>query len=55
MTDFKDAFKVLTSTPGPFPWQIELYQKWFANGEIPDSCNLPTGMGKTAVVVLGWL
>lgn len=54
MIKFEEAFKILTETKGPFPWQIELYEKRFAKGEIPRSCNLPTGLGKTAVIAI-WL
>ena len=49
---FDDAFKELTGYR-PFPWQKELFKK-FAQGEIPSSCNLPTGMGKTNVITI-WL
>ena len=35
----------------PFP-----YQRRFAEeGEIPESVDIPTGLGKTAMAVLGWL
>lgn len=54
MVDFVKAFKTLTATQGPFPWQVELYEKWFSQGIIPISCNLPTGLGKTAVIAI-WL
>jgi len=54
LVDFEEAFKLLTGTNGPFPWQIELYKKWFAKGKFPHSCNLPTGLGKTAVIAI-WL
>lgn len=54
MIKFEEAFKILTETKGPFPWQIELYEKWFAKGAFPSSCNLPTGLGKTAVIAI-WL
>jgi CRISPR-associated endonuclease/helicase Cas3 len=47
-----DAFKALTDH-SPFPWQVELFKK-FARGEIPPSCNLPTGLGKTNVIAI-WL
>lgn len=50
---FAKWFKKLTGTQGPFPWQIELYRE-FVNGEIPHSCNLPTGLGKTAIIAI-WL
>ena len=52
-TTFKTRFKVLTGHE-PFPWQIELFEKRFANGEFPHSCNLPTGLGKTLIVAI-WL
>jgi CRISPR-associated endonuclease/helicase Cas3 len=54
MIDFEEAFKVLTGTKGPFPWQTSLYEDWFVKGEFPRSCNLPTGLGKTAVIAI-WL
>jgi len=50
---FDDAFEALTGH-APFPWQQRLYHEWFAKGEIPPSCNLPTGLGKTSVVP-SWL
>ena len=49
---FADAFKALTGH-SPFPWQVELFKK-FGRGEIPPSCNLPTGLGKTNVMAI-WL
>jgi len=49
---FDDAFENLTGHP-PFPWQRRLYDS-FENGNIPPSCNLPTGLGKTSVVAI-WL
>ena len=50
--DFPTAFAALTEHP-PFPWQEALYKR-FADGDIPDSCNLPTGLGKTSVIAV-WL
>jgi CRISPR-associated endonuclease/helicase Cas3 len=52
-TEFGAAFEALTGNP-PFPWQRELYDKWFRIGKFPSSCNLPTGLGKTSVVAI-WL
>jgi CRISPR-associated endonuclease/helicase Cas3 len=49
--NFASAFKELTENP-PFPWQSALFER-FVKGEFP-SCNLPTGLGKTAVVAI-WL
>ncbi|MCS6866130.1 MAG: type I-U CRISPR-associated helicase/endonuclease Cas3 [Gemmataceae bacterium] len=50
---FAHVFQQLTGHP-PFPWQQALYDDWFAKGNIPPSCNLPTGLGKTAVIAV-WL
>jgi CRISPR-associated endonuclease/helicase Cas3 len=49
--EFEDAFQKLTEHP-PFPWQRELFQQ-FVSGQFPP-CNLPTGLGKTAVIPI-WL
>ena len=49
---FDTTFKSLTGNP-PFPWQSALYER-FANNDIPASCNLPTGLGKTSVIAI-WL
>jgi len=50
---FKTQFEILTGHE-PFPWQVDLFEKWFVKGEFPSSCNLPTGLGKTSVVAI-WL
>src|SRR5947209_14835527 len=50
--DFDAAFGALTGNP-PFPWQRALYER-FIGGDIPSSCNLPTGLGKTSVIAV-WL
>jgi CRISPR-associated endonuclease/helicase Cas3 len=52
---FDAAFEKLTGT-GPFPWQCELCRRFVADrpDNIPASCNLPTGLGKTSVVAI-WL
>jgi CRISPR-associated endonuclease/helicase Cas3 len=49
---FAHQFKFLTDHD-PFPWQSALYDR-FMNGDIPKSCNIPTGLGKTAVIAV-WL
>lgn len=54
MLNFEEKFKILTGTAGPFPWQVELFDKWFVKGRFPCSCNLPTGLGKTSVIAI-WL
>ncbi|HEX4796454.1 MAG TPA: type I-U CRISPR-associated helicase/endonuclease Cas3 [Humisphaera sp.] len=52
---FRRQFKDLTDND-PFPWQQALYERFVSNGanNIPPSCNLPTGLGKTSVVAI-WL
>ena len=53
--DFKDTFKYLTGNL-PFPWQEALYHRFISDrsDNIPSSCSLPTGLGKTSVVAV-WL
>jgi CRISPR-associated endonuclease/helicase Cas3 len=50
---FAKSFEDLTGHR-PFPWQERLFTDWFAKGQVPPSCNLPTGLGKTAVIAV-WL
>jgi len=50
--DFLADFELLTGNR-PFPWQIALFERFVA-GAFPSSCNLPTGLGKTAVIPI-WL
>jgi CRISPR-associated endonuclease/helicase Cas3 len=52
---FSDDFQELTGNP-PFPWQESLSQRFISGrpDNIPASCNLPTGLGKTSVVAI-WL
>jgi CRISPR-associated endonuclease/helicase Cas3 len=53
--DFASAFTALTGN-APFPWQQALYERFLADppDNIPASCNLPTGLGKTSVIAV-WL
>ena len=53
MLDFDAAFQALTGH-SPLPWQARLYSQHFLPGQIPSSCSLPTGLGKTSVVAI-WL
>ena len=47
---FDDFFKLATGRDR-YP-----YQRAFAeDGELPDLLNVPTGVGKTATAILGWL
>lgn len=52
MTDFRSFFIQATgNTQGPYP-----YQERFANAEsLPHLLRAPTGAGKTATAILGWL
>jgi len=50
--DFDCVFEKLAGNR-PFPWQRALYQR-FVNADIPASCTLPTGLGKTSVIAI-WL
>src|SRR4051812_46931917 len=54
-TDFDTAFASLTDNR-PFPWQRELYKRFVSDRKdnIPASCSLPTGLGKTSVIPI-WL
>ena len=53
--NFSELFQQLTGKQ-PFPWQQALYDRFAGNvdGGIPQSCSLPTGLGKTSVVAV-WL
>lgn len=53
--NFDTTFKALTDN-SPFPWQRELYNRFVSDrtDNIPESCNLPTGLGKTSVIAV-WL
>lgn len=49
---FSEHFETLTDHE-PFPWQQRLYERFVA-GDFPETCSLPTGLGKTSVVTV-WL
>jgi CRISPR-associated endonuclease/helicase Cas3 len=51
--EFRRVFETLTGRR-PFPWQEALYHDWLARGVFPDSCDIPTGLGKTLVIAV-WL
>ena len=46
--EFDANFKALTGHD-PFPWQRRLFGALFA-GELPSGVDIPTGLGKTAVM-----
>lgn len=39
----------------PFEWQNGLYRDYFAKGQIPSILDIPTGLGKTSVMVIWYL
>ncbi len=54
---FRSVFAALTRNEGGhFPWQWELYRRFVSDrsDNIPESCTLPTGLGKTSVMAI-WL
>ncbi len=51
--DFSDAFEALTGHR-PFPWQRRLFGEHFSCGTLPPAVDIPTGLGKTAVMAV-WL
>jgi len=59
MTMNQERFRTLTDHR-PFPWQCKLYDQFVADppGSIPAVASIPTGLGKTSVIVvwlLAWL
>ena len=50
--DFDEAFEALTGH-APFPWQRRLFERMRA-GDLPPAVDIPTGLGKTAVMAI-WL
>ena len=51
--DFSDAFEAMTGHR-PFPWQRRLFEEYFSCGTLPPAVDIPTGLGKTAVIAV-WL
>ncbi|WP_203167840.1 type I-G CRISPR-associated helicase/endonuclease Cas3g [Steroidobacter gossypii] len=50
---FDRQFEALTSFV-PLSWQARLFRDYFMHGRAPDAIDIPTGLGKTAVMAL-WL
>src|SRR6202158_4225513 len=50
---FDRAFAALTGCPSPFPWQQALFDE-FLKQQFPNSCDIPTGLGKTSTIAV-WL
>jgi CRISPR-associated endonuclease/helicase Cas3 len=51
-SSFRTLFERLTGRK-PFPWQERLFDR-LVTGAVPTSCQIPTGLGKTAVMAV-WL
>jgi CRISPR-associated endonuclease/helicase Cas3 len=52
MVDFDYCFKELTENK-PFAWQRTLFAR-LTRGEFPSECDIPTGLGKTSIIII-WL
>jgi len=52
MAEFAEFFEELTGYK-PFPWQQRLFTRMLA-GDFPETCTLPTGLGKTSIIAI-WL
>ena len=50
---FESSFEALTGNP-PFQWQTRLFEEWLSAGKLPSAVDVPTGLGKTAVMAV-WL
>ncbi len=51
---FDECFSLLSGHRAPLAWQRRLYERWLARGELPSAIDLPTGLGKTSVILV-WL
>ena len=51
---FDERFKTLTGNR-PFYWQRRLFYGYFAEGHVPAALDIPTGLGKTSVMVLWYM
>ncbi|MEW6682209.1 MAG: type I-U CRISPR-associated helicase/endonuclease Cas3 [Nitrospirota bacterium] len=49
---FEEAFRSLTGF-SPMRWQCRLFKR-FVDNDLPKACDIPTGLGKTSVMVI-WL
>ena len=50
---FANQFKLITGH-SPLSWQSRLFEEYFRKGDIPAAVDIPTGLGKTAIMAL-WL
>lgn len=54
INSFEARFEFLTGN-APFCWQRRFFNDYFAKGAIPSALDIPTGLGKTSVMVLWYL
>ncbi len=47
--EFDKAFRALTDY-NPLSWQRRLFERLYSGNDIPQVCDLPTGLGKTSVI-----
>ena len=52
--NFNSRFKELTGH-APFEWQRRLFEELFIKGDLPSALDLPTGLGKTSVMMIWYL
>lgn len=52
-TFFDDGFQALTGK-SPLGWQRRLFEEHFVHSDVPPALDIPTGLGKTSVIVI-WL
>jgi CRISPR-associated endonuclease/helicase Cas3 len=50
---FCGGFKALAGGTDPYPWQEDLFSRLLRN-QIPSECYIPTGLGKTSVILI-WM
>ena len=50
LTPFRRDFEALTGFP-PLPWQERLFESFAAN-DLPQLCDIPTGLGKTSILAI---
>ncbi|MBA2671290.1 MAG: CRISPR-associated helicase Cas3', partial [Gemmatimonadetes bacterium] len=51
LANFTELFREATENPNPFPYQVRFAEA----DDFPELVHAPTGAGKTATAVLGWL
>lgn len=56
LDEFTRQFTQLTGfDDGPMPWQTRLYLEFFDQNRLPAAADIPTGLGKTAIIALWFI